>query len=258
MLPSLAQRLSRAVRNAHLCPAAAPHQPRLQPARFSSAPSTTPQRPNRPPRTLPSFSLAGRTAVVTGGARGLGLAMARALVESGADVALVDLNHEEAEKQASLLLHSFKANNPSEQQLPTISAHFADVSSPASVSTCMGSILRSHAHIDHLVTSAGLTATFPAESYPLAQLRKVWGVNVDGTFFFAGAVARHLKARRAPGSMVFVASISARIVNVPQMQAPYNASKAAVRQLAASMAVEWAPAGIRVNCISPGYMVTPL
>ena len=64
--------------------------------------------------------------------------------------------------------------------------------------------------------------------------------------------------RQAPGSMVFIGSMSGTIVNVPQPQAPYNASKAAVRHLAASLGVEWAPAGIRVNCISPGYMLTAL
>jgi D-arabinitol 2-dehydrogenase len=83
-------------------------------------------------------------------------------------------------------------------------------------------------------------------------------VNVDGTYFFATAVARHIFERKGTGSMVFVGSMSAAIVNVPQPQAPYNASKAAVRQLAASLAVEWAERGIRVNCISPGYMLTAL
>lgn len=86
----------------------------------------------------------------------------------------------------------------------------------------------------------------------------MWSVNVDGTYFFAAEIAKHLMERKSPGSMVLIGSMSGNIVNVPQPQAPYNASKAAVRQLAASFAVEWASAGIRVNCISPGYMVTPL
>ena len=89
-------------------------------------------------------------------------------------------------------------------------------------------------------------------------MRKLWAVNVDGTYYFATQVARHLMQRDATGSIVMVGSMSGAIVNVPQPQAPYNASKAAVRHLAASLAVEWAHAGIRVNCISPGYMRTPL
>ena len=64
--------------------------------------------------------------------------------------------------------------------------------------------------------------------------------------------------RNSPGSIVMIGSMSGSIVNVPQPQAPYNAAKAAVRHLASSLAVEWAHAGIRVNCISPGYMLTAL
>jgi D-arabinitol 2-dehydrogenase len=83
-------------------------------------------------------------------------------------------------------------------------------------------------------------------------------VNVNGTYYFAAALAKHLIAVKKPGSMVFIGSMSGAIVNIPQPQAPYNASKAAVRHLASSFAVEWAQYGIRVNCISPGYMMTDL
>jgi D-arabinitol 2-dehydrogenase len=89
-------------------------------------------------------------------------------------------------------------------------------------------------------------------------MKKLWGVNVDGTYLFATGVAKHLMERKAPGSMVMIGSMSGVIVNVPQPQAPYNAAKAAIRHLAASLAVEWAHANIRVNCISPGYMLTAL
>lgn len=89
-------------------------------------------------------------------------------------------------------------------------------------------------------------------------MQKLWGVNVNGTYLFATGVAKHLMERKAPGSIVMIASMSGAIVNVPQPQAPYNASKAAVRHLAASLAVEWAGADIRVNAISPGYMLTAL
>ena len=119
-------------------------------------------------------------------------------------------------------------------------------------------IVHAHGKIDHLVTSAGFGENFDAISYPYDRMKKLWGVNVDGTYLFAVAVAKHLLERKASGSMVFIGSMSGSIVNIPQPQAPYNAAKAAVRQLAASFAVEWAPAGIRVNCISPGYMLTAL
>jgi NAD(P)-dependent dehydrogenase (short-subunit alcohol dehydrogenase family) len=132
------------------------------------------------------------------------------------------------------------------------------VSSPESVEEAVAEIIAQHGKIDNLVTSAGFTENFEAINYPIDRVRKLWGVNVDGTYLFAIAVAKHLLERKAPGSMVFIGSMSGAIVNVPQPQAPYNAAKAAVRHLASSLAVEWAHAGIRVNCISPGYMLTAL
>ncbi|MCJ1253830.1 hypothetical protein MMC24_001644 [Lignoscripta atroalba] len=209
-------------------------------------------------RTLASFSLEGRVGVVTGGARGLGLVMSQALVVSGADVAIVDLNKEEGERQAKQLMKHFVDENPGAEIVPKVTAHYADVSNPDSVDTAIKEILKDHGKIDNLITSAGFTENYDAISYPYDRLKKLWGVNVDGTYLFATSVARHLMERKAPGSIVMIGSMSGSIVNVPQPQAPYNAAKAAVRHLAASLAVEWAHAGIRVNCISPGYMLTSL
>ncbi|KAA8567746.1 hypothetical protein EYC84_008215 [Monilinia fructicola] len=183
-------------------------------------------------RTLASFSLEGRVGVVTGGARGLGLVMSQAMVISGADIAIVDMNKEEAEsKQESLLLHS---RERIQEQKRFLRLQLITQMSPPK------------------------NPNFEAINYPIDRVRKLWGVNVDGTYLFAIAVAKHLLERKAPGSMVFIGSMSGAIVNVPQPQAPYNAAKAAVRHLASSLAVEWAHAGIRVNCISPGYMLTAL
>jgi NAD(P)-dependent dehydrogenase (short-subunit alcohol dehydrogenase family) len=126
------------------------------------------------------------------------------------------------------------------------------------VDKAISSILSKHKKIDVLVTSAGFTENYEAIAYPIERIRKLWSVNVDGTWLFAVAVAKHLMDRQAPGSIVMIGSMSGAVVNVPQAQAPYNASKAAVRQMAASFAVEWAEKGIRVNCISPGYMLTDL
>lgn len=127
-----------------------------------------------------------------------------------------------------------------------------------SVDAVVIEIIQAHGKIDNLVTSAGFCENYDAINYPVDRINKVWGVNVNGTYFFATAVAKHFMERQSRGSMVFIRSMSRNIVNVPQPQAPYNASKAAVRHLASSIAVEWAAAGIRVNCISPGYMVTEL
>lgn len=264
-------------------------------------------------RTLASFSLEGRVGIVTGGARGLGLVMSQALVISGCDVAIVDLNsryypvaippyaphrlirfistiEDEGTRQAQELMDHFTQENPgadperygSESPLPRgnwciplilqkesfahllfprvpkVTAHYADVSDPDSVNASIEEIIRDHGKIDHLVTSAGFTENFDAIAYPFDRVKRLWGVNVDGTYLFATGVARHLLSRGAKGSMVLIGSMSGAVVNVPQPQAPYNAAKAAVRHLAASLAVEWAHAGIRVNVISPGYMLTAL
>lgn len=142
--------------------------------------------------------------------------------------------------------------------MPKITAHHADVSDETSVNDAIADVIAKHGKIDHLVTSAGFTENYEAISYPIDRVRKLMGVNFDGTYLFAVGVARHLMERKSPGSMVMIGSMSGSIVNVPQPQAPYNASKAAVRHLAASLAVEWAESGIRVNCISPGYMLTAL
>ncbi|GAB1311820.1 hypothetical protein MFIFM68171_02030 [Madurella fahalii] len=208
--------------------------------------------------TLATFSLQGKVGIVTGGARGLGLVMGQGMVISGADLAIVDLNREEAARQAKSIVETFRKDHPDAKKLPKVTAHYADVSDAASVEACVAEVLAEHGKIDNLVTSAGFTENFEAVAYPIDRMRKLWGVNVDGTYLFATAVARHLMERKAKGSMVFIGSMSGSIVNVPQPQAPYNAAKAAVRHLAASLSVEWAKAGIRVNCISPGYMLTAL
>lgn len=155
-------------------------------------------------------------------------------------------------------MDEFRKENPGAEHVPKVTAHYADVASPDSVNACIEECIRDHGKIDHLVTSAGFTENFDAISYPHDRIQKLWGVNVDGTYLFACGVARHLLERQVPGSMVFIGSMSGAIVNVPQPQAPYNAAKAAVRHLASSLAVEWAHAHIRVNCISPGYMLTAL
>ncbi|KAJ5619372.1 hypothetical protein N7510_003356 [Penicillium lagena] len=209
-------------------------------------------------RTLAQFSLENTVSMVTGGARGLGLVMAQGLVASGSDLAIVDLNKEEAEEQAHKLTEQFRKENPGLEEMPNVTAHYADVADPESVKQALDECLTKHGRIDNLVTSAGFTENFDAIHYPFDRMQKLWGVNVDGTYLFATGVAKHLMERNAPGSIVMIGSMSGSIVNVPQPQAPYNAAKAAVRHLAASLAVEWAGHNIRVNCISPGYMLTAL
>lgn len=103
--------------------------------------------------------------------------------------------------------------------VPKVTAHYADVSDADSVEACIAEIIQQHGKIDNLVTSAGFTENFEATNYPIDRVRKLWGVNVDGTYLFATSVARHLMERKSPGSMVMIGSMSGAIVNVPQPQA---------------------------------------
>lgn len=98
----------------------------------------------------------------------------------------------------------------------------------------------------------------PAETYSTEKFRRLMDINVTGSFLMAKACAKHMIPSHSGGSIIFIASMSGIIVNYPQEQCAYNASKAAVAQLCKSMAAEWAQFGIRVNAISPGYMDTPL
>ncbi|CCG81798.2 Putative uncharacterized protein [Taphrina deformans PYCC 5710] len=188
-------------------------------------------------RTLGSFSLEGKVCVVTGAARGLGYTMTQAFIESGAEVAIIDLNKETAQESAHELGEWFRKQDDDAATRHTVTSGWG---------------------CDVLVTSAGFTENFAAQDYPIERVRKLNAVNIDGTFLCAQNVARHLIATGRKGNMIFIGSMSGNIVNIPQPQAPYNASKAAVKHLAASMAVEWAKFGIRVNTIAPGYMLTAL
>ncbi|EEP78885.1 hypothetical protein UREG_03731 [Uncinocarpus reesii 1704] len=140
-------------------------------------------------RTLASYSLEDRVSVVTGGARGLGLVMGQALVASGSDLAIVDLNVQEAQEQAKNLLDQFQAENPGldEKSLPKITAHQADVGNPESVNRSVAEILKEHGQIDHLVTSAGFTENFDAVSYPHDRMQS-FGRQCRWIYLFAVAM----------------------------------------------------------------------
>lgn len=103
--------------------------------------------------------------------------------------------------------------------MPKVTAHYADVSDADSVQSCIADIIKEHGKIDNLVTSAGFTENYNAVDYPIDRMRKLWAVNVDGTYLFAVTIAKHLMDRKASGSMVFIGSMSGSIVNVPQPQA---------------------------------------
>jgi NAD(P)-dependent dehydrogenase (short-subunit alcohol dehydrogenase family) len=194
------------------------------------------------------LNLAGQTAVVTGGARGIGYAVARALAAEGLNVALLDLL-EGVSESAELLARDFGVR--------TLGLRL-DVTDQDATDAAFDAITAEIGVPQVLLTAAGIEINGDSIDVTAADWRKVIDVNLTGTFFAAQAFGRGLLRAGLPGSAVLIASMSGLIVNVPQWAASYNSSKAAVAHLAKSLAVEWAGSGIRVNAMSPGYVLTDL
>ena len=189
---------------------------------------------------LDAFRLDGRVAVVTGGNRGIGYALARALAEAGARLAIVARDEQRTASAAKEL-----------GALPVR----ADITDPADVRAMLERVTEALGPVDVLVNNAGACVHRPALEVTEDEWRQVWEVNVDGLWHCSQIVGAQMVDRRR-GAIVNVGSISAMIVNRPQMQPAYNASKAAVHQLTKSLAAEWAPYGVRVNALAPGYVKT--
>lgn len=193
-------------------------------------------------------TLEGKTAVVTGGARGIGLTVARALAADGADIALLDLL-ETTSETAEQISAEFGVKSFGQR---------LDVTDQDATNTAFEVINDRLGIPQVLLTAAGIEINGDSIEVAASEWRKVIDVNLTGTFFSAQSFGRGLLAAGLHGSAILISSMSGSIVNVPQWAASYNASKAAVAHLGKSLAVEWATAGIRVNSMAPGYVLTDL
>ncbi len=200
-----------------------------------------------PASVLDRFDLHGRTAVITGATRGLGRAFAVALAQAGADVVVVGRDAEAAAE--------------TERDLAEVGGQslvvLGDVTVRADVERILAAATERFGHVDILVNNAGTCIHRPALEVTDEQWRSVMDVNVDALWLGCQVFGRHM-TERGSGSIVNIGSISAQIVNRPQFQPGYNASKAAVHQLTKSLAAEWAPMGVRVNALAPGYIKTDM
>lgn len=197
---------------------------------------------------LDRMSLKGKKIYVTGGAQGLGKAMATGVAEAGADVAIVDINGDKAQQAAAEIAKS------TGQKVISVKA---DVTNPEQVQNMVDAVVDQLGGLDAVFNNAGMCLNIPAEEMSYEDWLKVVNLNLNSIFLCSTAAGRYM-IKQGHGSIINTASMSAHIVNRPQPQCSYNATKAGVIQLSKSLAIEWAKKGVRVNTISPGYMGTDL
>lgn len=196
---------------------------------------------------LDAFDLQGQVAVVTGGNTGLGEAFAKALVDVGARVAIAARSRERSQQVVDEIVAAGGQAIAVE----------VDVRAPDQVERMLVEVTEQLGPVDILVNNAGVCYHRPAAEVPRAEWLDVFEVNVHGLWYCAQTVGQQMISRRR-GVIINIGSISAMIVNRPQMQPAYNASKAAVHQLTKSLAAEWAPYNVRVNALAPGYVKTAM
>lgn len=193
------------------------------------------------------FTLQDKTAVITGGARGIGYAAAELFVEVGARLILSDVNASEGEKAAHALSRAGR-------EVPFIQADLID---PAAVDTLAAKVSEIAPRLDVAVNCAGICSNTDVLKIDAAEWRQVIDVNLNAMFLATQAFAR-IMDRQGGGSIVCIGSNSGFTVDNPQPQAHYNASKAGVHQMVRSFAAELAPRNVRVNAVAPGYTLTEM
>jgi NAD(P)-dependent dehydrogenase (short-subunit alcohol dehydrogenase family) len=194
------------------------------------------------------FRLDGKVALVTGGAQAIGRACVDALSEAGARVVIADTNPAIAEESRDGLRAKGR----------DVEMTVMDVTDSARVDAVADEVMARYGRIDVLVNNAGIARSeTPAETVTDEHWLNVIDVNLNGTFWCCRAFGKLMLAAGS-GSIVNIGSMSGFIVNKPQEQAFYNASKAAVHHLTKSLAAEWGARGVRVNAVAPTYINTPL
>jgi NAD(P)-dependent dehydrogenase (short-subunit alcohol dehydrogenase family) len=197
---------------------------------------------------IDKFGLGGKIAVVTGGARGIGYAVAELSASVGADIAIIDILDD---------VGTAAAHNLSSSSGRKVHFYKADLRDPVQAKYVAAKVEADFGRVDVLFNCIGVNPNTDVLEIPAEEWTNVMNVNVNGQFFIAQAFARQM-ARHGGGSIVAIGSNSGFIIDKPQPQAHYNTSKAAVHQMVKALAVELAPYKIRVNAVAPGYVLTEM
>lgn len=201
---------------------------------------------------LPEFSLAGKVILVSGGARGLGLTQAQALLEAGATVYALDRLPEPSADFAPIAEQAKKNFGTS------LEYRQIDVRDVKKLHEIVEEIANKEGRLDGLIAAAGIQQETPALEYTAEDANRMFEVNITGAMMTAQAAAKQMIKFGKGGSIVLIASMSGTVANRGLICSAYNASKAGVLQLARNLAAEWGEHKIRVNTISPGYIVTAM
>ncbi|KAL8677489.1 MAG: hypothetical protein Q9186_006088 [Xanthomendoza sp. 1 TL-2023] len=185
--------------------------------------------------------------LITGGNQGIGLGIAEVCLANSATVVYsLDINEPG---------HDFEMLRQKHSNLQSI---ITDVTRKEDIEKAIEEIYASEGRLDGFVANAGMTKHQPAIDFSEEQLTKMFQLNVFGTYHCATSVAQKWIEKRTPGSIVFTASMASYRPNRAAPSAPYSGTKAAIRNMAHTLAMEWAPHGIRVNSVSPGFVRTQM
>lgn len=192
------------------------------------------------------FKLKGKKALVTGAGSGIGKGYALCLAEAGADVAVADIDFNLAKKVSEQI----KMIGKDSLAIKT------DISKQTDVKEMIKKIIDGWGRLDIAVNNVGISIRGNAETFPIEDWDKVMEIDLRGNFLCAQEEGR-IMINQKYGKIIFTASMTGNVILKPQFQISMSVAKAAEQHMTRCLAAEWAKYGIRVNCISPGYIMTP-